>query len=81
MARGDESMTPVQNALTVWARKGPVKRGNHIQVTPGEMTIIAIVAAASILLAVSTENNFFVPIFAAETVAAVYLALWIGSAP
>jgi hypothetical protein len=50
---------------------------NHIQ---RDLAVIAIIAAASVLLAISTDNSFLVPIFAGEAVAAVYLALWIGSA-
>ena len=52
----------------------------HIQATLRDLTVIAIIAAASVLLAISTDNSFFVPIFATEAVAAIYLALWIGSA-
>jgi len=45
-----------------------------------DLTVIAIIAGASVILAISTDNSFFAPVFAAEAFAAVYLAIWIGNA-
>jgi hypothetical protein len=56
-----------------------VKRRNPIQATLRDLTVLAIIAAASCVLAISTDNSFFAPIFATEALAAVFLALWFGS--
>src|SRR6516165_8087176 len=45
-----------------------------------DLTVIAIIAGASVILAISTDNSFFAPVFGAEAFAAVYLAIWIGNA-
>jgi hypothetical protein len=55
-----------------------VRRRNQ---TLRDLTVIAIIAAASVILAISSDNSFFVPIFAAEALAAVYLAIGIAGAP
>jgi hypothetical protein len=52
-----------------------VKRRNQAR----DLTVIAIVAAASVIVSISTDNSFFAPIFATEALTAVYLAIWIGS--
>ena len=40
---------------------------------------IAIVAAGSLLLAITADNSFFVPVFAVETVIAVLMVIRIAS--
>jgi hypothetical protein len=54
------------------------KRSNR-QATLRDLTVLAIVAAASVILSISTDNGFFVPVFGAEALAAAYLALCIGN--
>jgi hypothetical protein len=49
-------------------QKAAVKR--DITSNLRDLTVIVIIAAAGALLAISTDNNFFVPVFAAEAVAA-----------
>jgi len=58
--------------------KVAVKRGNQ---TMRDLMVIAIIATASVIFSISTDNSFFAPIFATEALPAVYLAIWIGSAP
>jgi hypothetical protein len=53
------------------------KRSNR-QAALRDLTVIAIIAAASVILSISTDHIFFAPIFATEALTAVYLALWIG---
>jgi ATP dependent DNA ligase-like protein len=57
-----------------------VKRTNHIHATLRDLTVIAIIAAASFVLAISTDNDVITPIFAVESLMALLIAIRIASA-
>jgi hypothetical protein len=60
-----------------------VKRLNLRNIEPRlrDLTVLAIVAVASLILAISIGHIYFAPVFAVEAVAAIVLAVWIANAP